>query len=173
MGDSDKPVKRQEILTKRVMWNILVRTNPYTLMGYMTRNFRWEQIMEITGIPFNRTDMVVLFILAILFIFGIRVVVSFFKRPEAPEELREENGIYEAGSRVTVTIDGMMCGMCEIHVKDAVRKAQPDAKDVTASHESGKVRFTLTKEEKISDLLSALHETIDPQGYRIIDMTGK
>ncbi len=132
-----------------------------------------RRIMEITGIPFNRTDMVVLFILAILFVFGVRVVVSFFKRPEVPKELRELKDIYDAGSRVTVTIDGMMCGMCEIHVKDAVRKAVPDVKDVTASHESGKVKFTLAKEESFSNLLEALHKTIDPEGYRIIDMTAK
>ncbi len=126
--------------------------------------------MEITGIPFNRTDMVVLLILAILFIFGIRALVSFFKSSESPKEIQEENGIYEAGSRLTITIDGMMCGMCEIHVKDAVRKALPDVKDVTASHESGKVKLTLGRTENMSELLSALHGTMDPEGYRILNV---
>ncbi len=124
--------------------------------------------MEITGIPFNRTDMVVLFILTVLFMLGVRALVSFFKHPEAPEEFQEGNDIYESGSRMTVTIDGMMCGMCEIHVKDAVRHALPDAKDITASHETGKVRFTLGKTENMSKLLAALHESIDPAGYRIL-----
>ena len=31
-------------------------------------------------------------------------------------------------SKITVKIDGMMCGMCEAHVCDAIRKAVPKAK---------------------------------------------
>ena len=33
-----------------------------------------------------------------------------------------------------VQVDGMMCGMCESHVNDAVRKAFPEAKKVASSH---------------------------------------
>ena len=33
-----------------------------------------------------------------------------------------------------VKVDGMMCGMCESHVNDAVRKAFPEAKKVASSH---------------------------------------
>ena len=33
----------------------------------------------------------------------------------------------------TVKVDGMMCGMCEAHVSDAIRGALP-VKKVTASH---------------------------------------
>ena len=35
--------------------------------------------------------------------------------------------------RTTLKIDGMMCGMCEAHVCDAIRKAVPEAKKVTAN----------------------------------------
>lgn len=35
-----------------------------------------------------------------------------------------------------VTVDGMMCGMCESHVNDAIRKAFP-VKKVTSSHKKG------------------------------------
>lgn len=35
-----------------------------------------------------------------------------------------------------VKVDGMMCGMCESHVNDAVRKAFP-VKKVTSSHVKG------------------------------------
>lgn len=35
--------------------------------------------------------------------------------------------------QTTVGVDGMMCGMCEAHVNDAVRKAFP-VKKVTSSH---------------------------------------
>ena len=36
-----------------------------------------------------------------------------------------------------VQVDGMMCGMCESHVNDAVRKAFPEAKKVASSHTKG------------------------------------
>ena len=36
-----------------------------------------------------------------------------------------------------VKVDGMMCGMCESHVNDAVRKAFPEAKKVASSHTKG------------------------------------
>ena len=35
--------------------------------------------------------------------------------------------------QTTVGVDGMMCGMCEAHVNDAVRKAFP-VKKATSSH---------------------------------------
>lgn len=35
--------------------------------------------------------------------------------------------------KYTVEVDGMMCGMCESHVNDAVRKAFP-VKKVNSSH---------------------------------------
>ena len=38
--------------------------------------------------------------------------------------------------QTTVGVDGMMCGMCEAHVNDAVRKAFP-VKKVTSSHGKG------------------------------------
>ena len=34
--------------------------------------------------------------------------------------------------KTTLKIDGMMCGMCEAHIKDTIRKAVPDADKVTA-----------------------------------------
>ena len=38
--------------------------------------------------------------------------------------------------KTTVKVDGMMCGMCESHVNDAVRKAFHVDK-VTSSHSKG------------------------------------
>ena len=38
--------------------------------------------------------------------------------------------------KITLGVDGMMCGMCESHVNDAVRKAFP-VKKVTSSHGKG------------------------------------
>ena len=58
-------------------------------------------------------------------------------------------------------IDGMMCGMCEVHVCDAIRKAIPEAKKVTASR-SKKEAFFLTEEAVDTDRLKA---AIDAAGY--------
>ncbi len=121
-------------------------------------------------IPVNRTDMIILLILGIMFFFGIRVVISFFKKPAVPKMIRETgNFTFHKGDKIILMIDGMMCGMCEIHVKDAIRKALPEAKDVTVSHESGEAGFTIVKEEDREALLEKLHGVIDPLGYRIID----
>ncbi len=38
--------------------------------------------------------------------------------------------------KTTLKIDGMMCGMCEAHINDAVRKGF-DVKKVTSSHKKG------------------------------------
>ena len=38
--------------------------------------------------------------------------------------------------KTTAKIDGMMCGMCEAHMNDAVRK-DFDVKKVTSSHKKG------------------------------------
>ena len=43
--------------------------------------------------------------------------------------------------RTTVKIDGMMCGMCEAHVSDAIRKAVPSAKKVKASRVKKEATF--------------------------------
>ena len=38
--------------------------------------------------------------------------------------------------QITLGIDGMMCGMCESHINDAVRNAFP-VKKVSSSHGKG------------------------------------
>lgn len=38
--------------------------------------------------------------------------------------------------KTTLVINGMMCGMCEAHINDAVRKSF-DVKKVTSSHKKG------------------------------------
>lgn len=39
-------------------------------------------------------------------------------------------------TQTTLKIDGMMCGMCESHINDAIRKEFP-VKKITASHSKG------------------------------------
>ena len=38
--------------------------------------------------------------------------------------------------KTTLKIDGMMCGMCESHINDTIRKAVP-VKKVSSSHTRG------------------------------------
>jgi len=62
--------------------------------------------------------------------------------------------------QITVQVDGMMCGMCESHVNDAVRAAFP-VKKVTSSH--SKKQTVILSEEDIDD--GQLAEVIDKTGY--------
>ena len=63
--------------------------------------------------------------------------------------------------KTTMKIDGMMCGMCEAHVCDAIRKAVPSAKKVTASRSNREASF-LTEEAVNTD---SLKTAIDATGY--------
>ena len=63
--------------------------------------------------------------------------------------------------KTTINIEGMMCGMCEAHVCDAIRKAVPSAKKVSASRSKGEASF-LTEDVVDAERLKA---AIDSTGY--------
>ncbi len=63
--------------------------------------------------------------------------------------------------KTTMKIDGMMCGMCEAHVCDAIRNAVPEAKKVSASRSKKEASF-LTDEAVDSGSLKA---AVDATGY--------
>ena len=63
--------------------------------------------------------------------------------------------------KTTMKIEGMMCGMCEAHICDAIRKAVPSAKKVSASRSKKEASF-LTEEPVDEGLLQA---AIDETGY--------
>lgn len=64
--------------------------------------------------------------------------------------------------KITVKADGMMCGMCESHVNDAVRKAFP-VKKVTSSHSKGQT--VILSETDIDE--AALRSAIGATGYEV------
>ena len=68
--------------------------------------------------------------------------------------------------RITVKVDGMMCGMCEAHVNDAVRRALPVKKVV--SHRQKKETVILT-EQDIPD--ARLESVITESGYTFLGAT--
>ena len=63
--------------------------------------------------------------------------------------------------KTTLKIDGMMCGMCEAHICDAIRRAVPSARKVTASRGKKKASF-LTE---VTPDTSGLRAAIDAAGY--------
>ena len=60
-------------------------------------------------------------------------------------------------------IDGMRCGMCEMHVEDTLRKDFPNYKKVKASHLSATVVFITPLEISEKEFVDAFY----PTGYRI------
>ena len=65
-------------------------------------------------------------------------------------------------TKITVTIDGMLCGMCEAHVNAAVRKAFP-VKKITSSHNKGQT--VILTEHDIDE--GALRSAIGATGYEV------
>ena len=68
--------------------------------------------------------------------------------------------------KTTLKIDGMMCGMCEAHVCETIRKAVPSAKKVTASRSRKEASF-LT-EEAVDG--AALKAAIGATGYTCLSV---
>ena len=68
--------------------------------------------------------------------------------------------------KTTLQIDGMMCGMCENHINDVVRKTV-QAKKVSSSHSKGRTEIiseTEPDEQK-------LREAIEAIGYKLTGMS--
>ena len=65
--------------------------------------------------------------------------------------------------KTTLTIDGMMCAMCESHVNDAVRAAAT-VKKVTSSHKKG--RTEIVSEDAPDE--TRLRAAIEATGYRVL-----
>ena len=67
--------------------------------------------------------------------------------------------------KTTVGIDGMMCGMSESHVNDAIRKSF-DVKKVSSSH--SKKKTEIISEEAIDE--DKLRAVIDETGYTVLSV---
>ncbi len=64
--------------------------------------------------------------------------------------------------KITMQIDGMMCGMCESHVNDAIRRAF-SVKKVTSSHTKGET--VILTEEEIPE--EELKKAVGATGYEV------
>ncbi len=69
-------------------------------------------------------------------------------------------------NKITVKINGMMCGMCEAHINDTIRKVYPSAKKVASSCKKGESTFLLDGEADEAKLKAAIDET----GYEFQSM---
>lgn len=67
--------------------------------------------------------------------------------------------------KITLKIDGMMCGMCESHINDTVRKNFA-VKKVTSSHNKGKTE--IITDNSIPE--EALRKAIGETGYTLVDI---
>ena len=70
--------------------------------------------------------------------------------------------------KTTVKVDGMMCGMCESHVNDAVRKAFQVDK-VSSSHSTGAT--TLITDAPVDE--ARLKAAINATGYEVKGITSE
>lgn len=68
--------------------------------------------------------------------------------------------------KTVMKIEGMMCGMCEAHIQEAIRKAVPAAKKVTASRSKKEASFL--SEERIDPV--SLKAAIAATGYECLDI---
>ena len=64
--------------------------------------------------------------------------------------------------KTTLGIDGMMCGMCESHMNDAIRN-NFDVKKVTSSH--SKKQTEVISEEALDE--EKLKEVVEKTGYQL------
>ncbi len=69
--------------------------------------------------------------------------------------------------KTTLKIDGMMCGMCEAHINDVIRKNVKDAKKVSSSHSKGISTF---ESETLPDE-TVLKKAIAETGYELKDIS--
>ena len=67
-----------------------------------------------------------------------------------------------------IKIDGMMCGMCESHMNDAIRQAFP-VKKVASSHSKGEA---VVLSESVLDE-QAVRRVIEQTGYEFKGMTAQ
>lgn len=70
--------------------------------------------------------------------------------------------------KTVIKIEGMMCGMCESHVNDAIRNAFK-VKKVDSSHSKGQTE--VISEDALDNAL--LTETIEKDGYKVLSITSE
>lgn len=76
-------------------------------------------------------------------------------------------------TEVDLVIDGMMCGMCEAHIKDALRKRLPEAKHLKADHVNGTASFEIDEAMPEHMLRHEIEAELHPLGYELTSISTK
>ncbi len=71
--------------------------------------------------------------------------------------------------KITVKIEGMICGMCEAHIQDTIRTAFPSAKKVKASRAHGEATFLIEGGFDEAKLKKAVEDT----GYTFVSASSE
>lgn len=71
--------------------------------------------------------------------------------------------------RTVLKIEGMMCGMCEAHICDAIRKAVPSARKVSASR--GRKEAAFLTEDAVD--AKFIKDAIDATGYECLSVASE
>ena len=71
--------------------------------------------------------------------------------------------------KITVKIEGMMCGMCEAHINDVIRHIYPKAKKLVVSRKRNEAAFVSDEPVDEETLRKAIAET----GYTFVSMTSE
>lgn len=71
-------------------------------------------------------------------------------------------------TKTTLHIEGMMCGNCEKHVNDALKKAF-SLKKVTSSHDKNLTE--IVSESSLDE--NRLRETVESIGYKVISVSSE
>ena len=66
-----------------------------------------------------------------------------------------------------IEVDGMMCGMCEAHANDAIRRAFPEVKKIKSNHSKGYTAFVA--EEGLDE--AKIRAAFDGTGYTLGKLT--
>ncbi len=69
--------------------------------------------------------------------------------------------------KYTLKIDGMMCGMCEAHINDVIRREIREAKKVSSS--AGKGISTFMTEQAVDE--ESLRKAIAATGYTMTEIS--
>ena len=67
-----------------------------------------------------------------------------------------------------VKVDGMMCGMCEGHINDAIG-SHFQVRKVSSSHSKG--RTVIRSQEALDQ--AQLRQVIDATGYKVLDVVSR
>jgi len=71
--------------------------------------------------------------------------------------------------KYTLRIDGMMCGMCEAHICDTIRRTIPSARKVSASRRKKEASFVTDDPVDSGLLMKAVNET----GYTCLEVASE